>query len=214
MATAKKEAAPKTPVTLTTGEVVEFGAKERMKKSDVLADGHATVRFAFRNGEVREFSFGKHHDLLMRLAIHGARQKIGDETAGVDDIDDAVTAVDSVIARLEKGDWGTERVAGNSFAGASIVLKAIAEAKGCDVNAAKEFVERTLAKYEAAGKPVTRQALYAQFRVPGTKTAPIIARLEAEKAASQAAKNGAPTADDMLADDFEVTNEGGDAAVG
>jgi len=194
----KKEVV-RTPVTLTTGEVVEFTERQRTVKSSTLENGHARVRFAFRNGEVREFAFDKHTDLLMRLAIHGALQKIGDETAGVEDLDDQVAAVDAVIARLERGDWGAERQAGNSFAGAGIVVRAIAEAKGVDVAAAKDFIERTLARFEAEGKPITRQALYASFRKPGSKTAPIIARLEAERDAKRAEKGaGGLSADDLL----------------
>jgi hypothetical protein len=193
----KKEVV-RTPVTLTTGEVVEFTERQRTVKSSTLEDGHAKVRFAFRNGEVREFEFTKHAPLLMRLAIHGALQKIGDETAGVEDLDDQVAAVDAVIGRLERGEWGAERQPGNSFAGASVVIRAIAEAKGTDVGAAKDFIERMLAKFEAEGKPITRQALYASFRKPGSKTAPIIARLEAEQAAKRAEKVGGLNADDLL----------------
>lgn len=194
----KKEVV-RTPVTLTTGEIVEFTERQRTVKSSTLENGRARVRFAFRNGEVREFSFDKHTALLMRLAIHGALQKIGDETAGVEDLDDQVAAVDAVIARLERGDWGAERQAGNSFAGAGIVVRAIAEAKGVDVAAAKDFIERTLARFEAEGKPITRQALYASFRKPGSKTAPIIARLEAERDAKLAEKGtGGLSADDLL----------------
>lgn len=206
MATGKKEVS-KTPVTLTTGEVVEFTDRQRTIKTHTLENGHATVRFAFKNGEVREFLFGKHHDLLMRLAIHGALQKIGDETAGVEDLDDQVAAVDAVITRLEAGNWGAEREAGNGFAGASIVLRAIAEVKGVDAKGAKDIVEGLLAKFAAQGKPVTRQALYQTFRNSG-KTAEVIKRLEAEKAAKQAQKAGAAvSSDDLLADEAEGEQE-------
>jgi uncharacterized small protein (DUF1192 family) len=196
-----KAQAEKIAVTLTTGETVEFTERQKSLKSSTLENGIAVLRFAFKNGEVREFRFDRHHDLLMRLAIHGALQKIGDETAGVEDLDDQVAAVDAVIARLEGGEWGAERTAGGSgFNGASIVIRAVAEARGTTVSEAKDFIEKKLAHYEAYGKPITRQAFYAQLRVPGSKTAPIIARLEAEKAAKKATKDGAPTADDLLND--------------
>lgn len=196
---AKKEVV-KTPVVLTTGETVEFTERARSLKSHTLEDGTATVKFAFRNGEVREFSFSHHHKLLMRLAIHGALQKIGDETAGVEDLDDQVAAVDAVIDRLERGEWGAERESGGGFAGASIVIRAIAESTGKTSEQAKDFVEGLLAKYAAAGKPITRQALYASFRATGAKTAPIIARLEAERAAKRKPKEGALDANDLLSD--------------
>lgn len=208
MAEAKgKKEVVKVPVVLTTGETVEFTERQRTIKTHSLKDGQATVRFAFKNGEVREFSFGKHHELLMRLAIHGALQKIGDETAGVEDLDDQVAAVDAVITRLEAGNWGAEREAGNGFAGASIVLRAIAEVKGVDAAAAKAIVEGLLAKFAAQGKPITRQALYQTFRTTG-KTASVIKRMEDEKAAKQAAKGtSGPTADELLADEDADTAE-------
>lgn len=198
---AKKEAAVKTPVTLTTGEVVEFTDRQKSVKSSSLEDGHAKVRFAFRNGEVREFEFGKHHALLMRLAIHGALQKIGDETAGVEEVEDQVEAVEATIARLEAGNWGAERQAASGFAGASIVIRAVCEATGKTPAEVKEHLEKTMARYEAAGTPITRQALYATFRKAGSKTAPIIARMEAERDAKKAAKGGegkGPSVDDLL----------------
>ena len=199
-ATAKEKKVPnKTPVTLTTGEVVEFGDRQKMLKESALADGKATVKFMFRNGEVREFHFDKHHELLMRLAIHGAMQKIGDEASGIDAVEDQVAAVDSLIARLAGGNWGVERQAGgSSFAGASIVVRAIGEVTGKTPAEVAVWVEGKLKAFEAAGKPITRQALYQSFRAPGSKTAPIIARLEAEAAAKRAAKADGPKADDLL----------------
>lgn len=196
---AKKEVV-RTDVVLTTGETLSFPGVQKMMKSDSLADGEATVRFAFRNGEVREFVFGKHAPLLMRLAIHGARQKIGDEAAGIEDVEDMVEAVDSMIRRLEAGEWGAERQAGNSFAGASIVIRAVAEVRGSTIDEAKAFIEKKIAHYAAKGTPITRQAFYAQLRVPGSPTAAIIARLEAEKTAKAGAKVGV-TAASLLEDD-------------
>lgn len=195
-----KEAPKKVDVTLTTGETVAFGEKQKLMKSSDLKDGHATVRLAFRNGEVREFGFGKHHTLLMQLAIHGALQKLGDEVSGVEDLDDQVAAIDALITRLDAGKWGTERAAGGGgFAGASVVVRAIAEVRGETPAETSKWVEAKLAEFEAKGTPITRAAFYARFREPGAKTAPVIARLEAEKAAKRKPVDG-PTADDLLAD--------------
>ena len=97
---AKKEVV-RTPVTLTTGEIVEFTERQRTVKSSTLENGRARVRFAFRNGEVREYSFDKHTPLLMRLAIHGALQKIGDETAVVL----SPEAMDELHAQLGDSVW-------------------------------------------------------------------------------------------------------------
>lgn len=194
-----KAAPVKHDVTLTTGETVAFGEKQKLMKSSDLKDGHATVRLAFRNGEVREFGFDKHHKLLMRLAIHGALQKLGDEVSGIEDLDDQVSAVDSLVSRLEAGEWGAERAAGGGFNGASIVVRAIAEVRGETPAETAKWVEAKLAEFEAKGTPITRAAFYARFREPGAKTAPVIARLEAEKAAKKKPMEG-PSADDLLAD--------------
>jgi hypothetical protein len=51
---------------------------------------------------------------------------------------------------------------------------------GKDIAWVKDFLEKKLTAGKEAG--LTRQKLYAAFRAPNTKTAPVIARLEAEKA--------------------------------
>jgi len=186
----KKPAREVTVVTMTDGRKVEFAGKRQMLKETSVEHGKASVRFDFRNGETRTFHVP--HDSLAQYAAHGASQKIGDETSGAENVDDMVVAVDEIIARLEKGEWNVRKSAGDSFSGASIVIKAICEATGKSVAEVKNFLEAKL----DANPSLTRRALYASFRSPTSKTGAIIARLEAEKAS----KSETVHADELLAE--------------
>lgn len=179
-----KAKAEVTVVTMSDGRAVPFSGKRKLAK-EVLENG---VRFDFRNGETRTFAIPE--ALLLRLAIHGAAQKIGDEVAGVEEVEDMVIGVDEMIGRLSRGEWGATRAAsGNSFAGAGVVVRAICEATGKSVDEVKSFLQRKLDTTEG----LTRAALYASFRNPATKTGQIIARLEADKKSKTAVN-----ADDLL----------------
>lgn len=173
--TAEKSVKAKAEVTIVSmsdGRSVPFTGKRKLVK-EVLENG---VRFDFRNGETRTFTLNE--ALLTRLALHGAAQKIGDEAAGVEEVEDMVVAIDDIIARLSRGEWGATRAAaGNSFSGASVVIRAICEATGKGVEEVKAFLQRKL----DADANLTRAALYASFRNPASKTGQIIARLESEK---------------------------------
>lgn len=181
-----------TSVTMTDGRVVQFAGKRKLVKEVLIGDEGAAVRFDFVNGETRLFTLPQ--SLLLQFAAHGASQKIGDEAAGVTDVDDIVVAIDSVIDRLSKGDWGKVRAAGDGFNGASIVIKAICEATGKTVDFVKAFLQGKIDAAEARGEKLTRNELYASFRNPASKTGQIIARLEQEKLAKSAKVN----ADDLL----------------
>lgn len=184
----QKEKTPVTEVTMEDGRVLGFAGKRKLIK-EVLEDS-MSVRFNFANGAVRTFSVPD--SLAPRLALHGAAQKIGDETAGVQEVEDMVEAVDDIMSRLSKGEWGITRAAGDSFAGASVVVRAICEATGKSVETVKAF----LAKKLESTPGLTRKALYDSFRNPATQTGQIIKRLEEEKLA----KTSAVDADAALAE--------------
>lgn len=168
-------------VRMGDGRDVAFSGKRRMNKDIVTIDGQAAVRFDFRNGESRTFQVSG-SGLLVQLACHGAAQKIGDECAGEEDVDDMVVAVDEMIARLNNGEWKAARAtSGDSFSGASIVIRAICEATGKSLADVKAFLQKKLDQAEAAGQKLTRRALYDSFRNPASKTGQIIERLEREK---------------------------------
>tara|TARA_R110000868_G_scaffold343142_2_gene604227 strand:+ start:1034 stop:1651 length:618 start_codon:yes stop_codon:yes gene_type:complete len=189
---AKRPPPEVTTVTLEDGRSVTFTGKTKMNK-EVLADG--SVRFDFANGNTRTFDVAN-SNLLLELASHGAKQKIGDETAGVADVDDMVIAVDAMLERLAKGDWSKAREAGDGFSGASVVIRAVMEATGKVQADVKAFLDGKLKVAEERGEKLSRKDLYDSFRKPGTKTGDIIARLENEKKAKAAKFDG----DDLAAE--------------
>jgi hypothetical protein len=162
------------------------------------------LKFDFANGETRSATISPSDKLYAKFAGHGALQKIGDETAGEEGVDDMVLAVDAIMKRLAEGSWGTERKAGDGFSGASVVVRALMEATkgskkypdGLTQAEAKAFLEEKLAAGKESG--LTRQKLYASFKVPGTKTAPIIERLEKEKATTAPAINADEVLNEMM----------------
>ena len=166
-------------VKMDDGRTVSFAGKRKLNKDYSIDEeaGTVTATFDFRNGETRSFTLDYESKLLLKFAGHGIVQKIGDETAGEEDVEDYVVAVDAILTRLEKGEWGRERKAGDGFAGASIVIRAVMEATGKDQATVKAFLDKKLESTPG----LTRAALYASFRNPASKTAAIIQRLENEK---------------------------------
>lgn len=154
-------------VKLSDGREVEFAGKRKLLK-DVLIDekaGKAGVRLDFRNGETR--SFWVPAGLMLQCVGHGISQKLGDETAGVEDVDDMVIFVDELIAQLEKGEWSSKRE-GNGFAGTSVLLRALVEHSGKTVEQMKAW----LSTKNQTEKLALRNS---------KQLKPIIERLEAEK---------------------------------
>lgn len=163
----KEQVAPET-VTMQDGRLVEFAGKRKMlKDSTIAADGTVQVRLDFRNGQTRLFTLPA--QLLAKAAAHGAEQKLGDETAGVEDIEDMVLAVDELIDRLYNGEWNAKRES-NGLAGTSILLKALAE-----LYAGKKTVDEL--KVFLKGKSAAEKIALRN----NAKVKPIIERLEAEK---------------------------------
>lgn len=168
-------------VTMTDGRVVEFSGKRKLlKESTFPEDGSPPIVILdFRNGETRSFQIPS--ELLFKAAAHGAEQKLGDETAGVDDIDDMVLAVDDLIGRLSKlntdgsfaGEWTAKRE-GSGMSGTSVLMKALIEYSGKTKEAISEFLKSK----SAAEKMALRNS---------AKLKPIVERLESEKL-SKAAK--------------------------
>ena len=160
MATAKVETVIET-VTMEDGRIVEFAGKRKMLKSSAGLG----VRLDFRNGQTRLFTIPE--AMVEKFATHGAEQKLGDETAGLEDVDDCVMAVDELIDRLYSGEWGQKREA-NGMAGTSILARALCELTGKTREQIKAFL---------SGKT---QGEKVALRNSG-KVKPIIDRLEAEK---------------------------------
>ena len=170
-------------VTLTDGRIVDFvGKRKLLKASEVTPDGKIQTTLDFVNGETRTFTIPD--ALLAKFASHGAEQKLGDEIAGVDDIDDAVMAIDELIDRLYNGEWGVARDK-SGLAGASILMRALVESTGKTADEIKKFLSDKTAAQKAALRT-------------NPKIKPIVDRLEAEKAAKSAKKADAVDTDALL----------------
>jgi hypothetical protein len=161
-------------VTMTDGRQVDFGAKARMLKEIVHTEGLLpAIRLDFSNGETRLFTIPS--TLVHQFAGHGAAQKLGDETAGEKDVEDAILAVDALIERLNKGEWNVARAPGSGMSGTSVLLRALVEASGKSIEAIKPW----LMVRSQPERLALRQS-------PDIK--PIVDRIEAEKAAGQVGK--------------------------
>lgn len=201
-AAAKRPATEYTKVTLTDGREAIFAGKRKVNKETLIDEskiviegdvmqiqaGAISVRMDFRNGATRTMPLPL--SLIAQFAGHGGEQKFGDELATTADKplseEDMVIAIDDLNTEIQAGKWGKGRAqGGGGVSGASIVVQAIMEATGKDQATVKAYLDKKIASTEG----LTRQALYASFRVPGTKTGAIIARLEAEKAAKTSKVN-------------------------
>ena len=156
-----------TTVTMDDGRIVEFPGKRRMQKESFEKGGHLSVRLDFVNGETRTFTIP--HSLIHKFALHGAEQKLGDEISGLDDVEDAILAIDDLTLRLDAGDWSIRRES-SGIAGASVLARALVELTGKTPQAVKEQL-----------KGMTQSDKVALRDHP--KLSPIIAKLEADKKA-------------------------------
>lgn len=213
---AKKERVAEA-VTLTDGRQVEFVGSRRILKETlideskiqkdgdllVLQPGAVSIRMDFRNGETRCYPLPL--DLFVRFAGHGGEQKYGDELAVGKDkevtLDDMVVWADDLNDRIQKGEWRSrsEGGAGDSFAGASIVIRALMEASGKDGAFVKNFLQAKLDGAKARGEKLSRKELYDSFRAPGTKVAEIIDRMEKERLAKTAKVSGDEALAELMA---------------
>lgn len=159
-------------VKMDDGRAVDFAGKRKMlKESFIEPDGTVKVRMDFRNGETRTFTVPD--NLKLKFCAHGAEQKLGDETAGLEEVEDAVLAVDELMERLTRGEWGVKRDA-SGLAGTSVLLRALMEHTQKSAEAIKSF----LSTKTQAEKVALRS---------NAKIKPIVERLEAEKAAKKSA---------------------------
>lgn len=173
-----------TEVEMNDGRKVKFAGKRKVQK-EVLKNeaGEPTgVRFDYVNGYTHSLHF---HEIprqtTLELLAHGVAQKVGDEGAGVTNTDDIVLGHADMMKRLKGGEFYAAKQAGDSFAGASLVIRAIVEATGKTVEDVKVFLDKKLDQAKAKGEKLSRSELYASFRNPKSKTGQIIERLEKEE---------------------------------
>lgn len=128
--TSKRKETEYTTVTMDDGRVVDFPGKRRMQKESIEgSEGELQVRLDFVNGETRIFTLPE--ALLSKFALHGAEQKLGDEISGLDDVEDAVMAIDDLMDRLGTGEWSIKRET-SGLAGASVLARALVQLTGKD----------------------------------------------------------------------------------
>jgi hypothetical protein len=168
-ATATKVATVINSITMKDGRIVDFPGKRRMQKTSWYdeATGDLKVQIDFVNGETIVHKLNP--SLINKYALHGAEQKLGDETAGETDPDDMYLAVEELCTRLDAGEW-TQKRESDGMAGTSVLIKALVEAYGKSVEQIKAFLKGKT----GAQKNALRGS---------DKLKPIVARLEAEKAA-------------------------------
>lgn len=196
---AAKKTTVYTKVKMEDGREVEFAGNRKSDKTILTdADGKATgVRFDFLNGRTLTLAFSEISETTALYACgHGIAQKAGDEYSGVKEIDDMVLAVEEIFKRLRAGEWAAAREAGDSTAGASIVIKALMEVTGKPIEFIKDFLDKKLEAAKAKGEKLSRQDLYNSFRNPTSKTGVVIKRLEEERLA----KANKVDAGDLLAE--------------
>lgn len=157
-------------VRMEDGRDVAFAGKRKMIKNTTVntETGEIVVQMDFVNGQTRYYNVVS--SLMTRFAAHGAEQKLGDEIAGVTDVEDCVEAIDQLLTRLDKGEWNVQRES-NGMGGASILARALVELTGRTRAQISEFLaDKTQAEKIA-------------LRANG-KLKAIVERMEAERKAN------------------------------
>lgn len=158
-----------TPVTMDDGRVVEFPGRTTILAETIGEGADTTVRFDFRNSKVLSVPI-THGELLFRYAAHGVTQKLRDEAAGADNVDDAYEEVLDLFNRLGKGEWSIKREGGGGFSGQSVLVQALARATGKPLDEIRSFLG-----------PLTQAEKMALRSAPTIK--PHVDAIEAERSA-------------------------------
>jgi hypothetical protein len=158
-----------TKVVMVDGREVNFGKKQKLDK-EILRDAENSpsgVRIGFKNGSVVTVMFEDIPANVLEYAkAHGLVQKLGDEAASADDVDEAEAKISALAERLKAGQWTG---AGGGIGFDTILVAALQEFSGMT----REDVIKTLREM----KPNERQALKADESIK-----PIYDRMETEKA--------------------------------
>ncbi len=179
-------------VQMEDGTEVSFSGKRKLLKSSSITDDGVLTRLDFRNGRVILFTIPP--NLLKLFAAHGAEQKLGDETAGTEDVEDMVLDVEALVKRLQNGEWNVTREGGGN-AGTSILLRALVEFTGKTPEQIKLWLQgdesqgyhpdTTNEKGEVVKGAMVKPGLTNKEKLAlrnSKELKPIVDRLEAEKA--------------------------------
>lgn len=156
-------------------KVLKFAVTKGLPTDDSQITWHITeatevaqgVLFVGKDGQTFVADFSRYPEQITSIMVfHGAKQKLGDEYADLDTVDDCLEAARELDSRLAEGHWGTER---KGFAGMSLLMRAIVKVYGISEEEARAFLKPL--------KPDEKAALRAS---PELK--PTIDAMEAEKA--------------------------------
>lgn len=172
------------------GAEVRFGKTDKVIKLAVSRSGDGwksvdlskgefpdAVLFVGKDGQTFVADFSRYPESVAKImTFHGAKQKLGDEYADLDTVDDCLEAVRELDENLASGKWFAERT---GFAGISVLMRAIMKVYGIEESAAREFL-----------KPLSAKEKIALRAAPELK--PTIDEIEAERA------KGAPDVSTIL----------------
>lgn len=119
----------------------KFGKTDRILKfAFPLGDAKPTgVLFVGRSGRVHVADFSRYPEAIQAVMVfHGAKQKLGDEYADLDNEDDCFEAMIALDGRLAEGKWEAER---QGFAGISVLMRAIMKVFNLSEEQAREFLK-------------------------------------------------------------------------
>lgn len=107
-----------------------------LTKDDSMPEG---VLFVGNDGSTFVADIGRYPDNIKGFMVfHGTRQKIGDEYADLDTVEDCMEAAREMDDRLAEGKWYADK---QSFKGVSIVMKALIKAYGISEDEARAFLK-------------------------------------------------------------------------
>jgi hypothetical protein len=191
-----------TAITMKDGRVVDFGARNKLKKSiDVSGNGAervAVLTIDVNNGETFKAEVTLAHPLLLELAAHGLSQKITDSVTKAETPEDIALGVQNQINQINAGTWSQRAGGGSSeiIRGFSVLVEAIARIKSIEKGSDRYVLlqNKLLQENEASLKSYKSNA---QVKMH-------IAAIEAERATEKAAKAAAGIAVTDEALKFEI----------
>lgn len=164
------------------GAEVRFGKTDKVMKLAVSRSGDGegwkvcdlskgemptAVLFVGKDGQTFVADISRYPENVKGImTFHGGKQKLGDEYADLDTVDDCLEAARNLDASLAEGKWFAER---QGFAGISVLMRAIMKVYGIEEAAAREFL-----------KPLSAKEKIALRAAPELK--PTIDAIEAERA--------------------------------
>ena len=105
-------------------------------KDDTMPEG---VLFVGSDKSTFVADFTRYPDSIKGFMVfHGTKQKVGDEYADLDSVEDCMEAAREMDDRLAEGKWYADK---QSFKGVSIVMRAIMKVYGIDEDAARAFLK-------------------------------------------------------------------------